>query len=97
MCNGKWQPCLITSRPLAQDSKRVRTRKYIVGKRKVMSDLRLDLKVTAVARSGEMQTSYDGIDVSGDEGDLFADGDKVTPPRLYRGRYIAVTVPLHCL
>jgi len=58
------------------NSKRVRTRKDILpGKRKVMSDLRLDLKVTALARSDTMRLSYDGIDVS--EEDLFADDGQV--------------------
>ena len=56
----------------------MRTRKDVMGKGKVMSDLRLDLKVTGVARSGEMRTSYNGIDVSGDDtSELFADSDKV--------------------
>jgi hypothetical protein len=64
---------------MAQNSKRVRTRKDILpGKRKVMSDLRLDLKVTALARSDTMRLSYDGIDVS--EEDLFADDGQACSP-----------------
>jgi len=58
------------------DSKRVRTRQDIAGKAKVLDDLRLDLKVTAMARSDRMRLSYEGIDVSGEE-DLFAESPQV--------------------
>merc|ERR1719460_739047 len=45
------------------------------GKRKAISDLGIDFKVTAVARSKLMRLSYDGIDVSADEETLFAPGE----------------------
>jgi len=36
------------------------------GKRKAVSDLSVDFKVTALARSGSMTLSYDGLDVASD-------------------------------
>jgi aspartokinase/homoserine dehydrogenase 1 len=48
------------------------------AKRKVLDDLRLDFKVTAVLREGGMRTSYDGLDVSLED-KLYEDADKVQP------------------
>jgi aspartokinase/homoserine dehydrogenase 1 len=64
------------------DSKRVfADPQALSARRQVLDDLRLDFKVTAVARQGMMRLSYDGLDVSTAE-DLFADEATVQPSDL---------------
>jgi len=48
------------------------------ARRQVLDDLRLDFKVTAVARQGEMRLCYDGLDVGIGE-ELFDDEERVQP------------------
>mmetsp|Transcript_19002 Transcript_19002/g.48628 ORF Transcript_19002/g.48628 Transcript_19002/m.48628 type:complete len:985 (+) Transcript_19002:66-3020(+) len=48
------------------------------GKRKVLDDLRLDFKVTALAREKAMRLSYDGLTCDGDGASWEADGAEPT-------------------
>jgi len=50
------------------------------GKRKTLADLQVDLKVTALARSGKMRLSYDGLDVSKGHEGLLDDADADVAP-----------------
>jgi len=59
------------------ETQRLRTEPEMAGKRKVIDELRLDFKVTALARSGAMRLSYDGIDVSAPEGELYDRADEL--------------------
>jgi len=59
------------------EAQRLRTEPEVAGKRKVIDELRLDFKVTALARSGHMRLTYDGIDVSAGEAALFDESDEL--------------------
>ena len=63
------------------ESKRVSVQGDSAGKRKVMDDLKVDLKVAAVLKSDKMRLSHDGCDVDDGAG-LEDGGDGVQPADL---------------
>jgi aspartokinase/homoserine dehydrogenase 1 len=61
------------------ESQRVIDSGDVAGKRKVMDDLRLDFKVTGLARSGRMRLGYDGIPLTDVSSRLTEGAEGVVP------------------
>ena len=66
---------LVGSELLSQmsEAQRIRDEGDKAGKRKVMDDLNIDFKITAVVKSDQMLLSYDGLDVSKKDAELFGE------------------------